>query len=213
MDPSGYDAVFDARFAEKRAGRYRRRGLTRTERRLVEFLASTDADLGGQSVLEVGGGVGEVQLELLSRGVTHATNLELSTAYEAEAFRLIDEAGVSDRVHRIIGIDLAVSPEAVERADVVVLHRVVCCYPDVERLLAAAADRARRTIVFSYPPRTVVTRAMVALSNLMIRASGRSYRGYVHSPEIMVDVIRSRGFQPTYRHRGAAWCLVGAVRG
>jgi hypothetical protein len=213
VDPSGYGAVFDARFAEKQARRYRRRGLTRTERRLVEFLASTDTGLGGQSVLEVGGGVGEVQLELLARGAAHATNLELSAAYEAEAARLLAEAGMSDRVDRIIGIDLAVSPDAVERADVVVLHRVVCCYPEVERLLGAAADRARRTIVFSYPPRSVMTRAIVALSNLMIRASGRSYRGYVHSPDIMVGVIRARGFEAAYRHRGAAWCLVGAVRG
>ena len=212
-DPSGYDAVFDARFAEKRARQYRRKGLTPTERQLVEFLASTGTGLSGRTVLEVGGGVGEVQLELLARGAAHTTNLELSAAYEAEAARLIDEAGVGGRVDRILGIDLAASPEAVERADVVVLHRVVCCYPDVQRLLGAAADRARSTIVFSYPPRTVMTRATVAIGNLMVRVSGRSYRGYVHSPHIMVDVIRSHGLEPAYRHRGAAWCLLGAIRG
>ena len=45
-------------------------------------------------------------------------------------------------------------------ADVVVLHRVVCCYPDYERLLGAAADHSRRLLVFSHPPRNVASRAI-----------------------------------------------------
>ena len=106
--PNGYEAVFDARFAGKVARRYRRAGLTPTERLLVEFLAS--AGIEGASVLEVGGGVGEVQLALLARGAAHTTNLELSGAYEADARRLIDEAAVGDRVDRILGVDLARAP-------------------------------------------------------------------------------------------------------
>ena len=46
---------------------------------------------------------------------------------------------MGDRIERRI-LDIAVDPQDVEAADVVVLHRVVCCYPDVGRLLAAAAD-------------------------------------------------------------------------
>ena len=65
-------------------------------------------------------------------------NLELSPAYDAEARSLLGEAGIdADRVDRRLH-DIAADPEAVEPADVVVLHRVVCCYPDYERLLAHA---------------------------------------------------------------------------
>ncbi|KRE23421.1 hypothetical protein [Agromyces sp. Soil535] len=211
QSPEGYEEVFDARFAGKAARRYRRKGLTPTERRLVGFLSSTGIE--DASVLEVGGGIGEIQLELLARGAARTTNLELSGAYEADAGRLIDEAGVGDRVTRILGVDLATSPEAVDRADVVVLHRVVCCYPEYERLLGAAADRALRTVVFTHPPRTIRTRAMVGLGNLMGRLSGRAYRGFVHSPDAMADVVRRHGFELRYRHRGLSWCVVGAVRG
>jgi len=211
QSPDGYEEVFDARFAGKAARRYRRRGLTSTERRLVEFLSSTGIE--GASVLEVGGGIGEIQLELLARGAEHTTNLELSGAYEADAGRLIDEAGVGDRVTRILGVDLANSPEAVDRADVVVLHRVVCCYPEYERLLGAAADRAVRTMVFTHPPRTIRTRTIVGVNNLMVQLSGRTYRGFVHSPDAMADVLRRHGFELPYRHRGLSWCVVGAVRG
>ena len=40
-------------------------------------------------------------------------------------------------------LDIARSPEAVAPADVVVLHRVVCCYPDHVALLTAAGEHAR----------------------------------------------------------------------
>ena len=209
--PNGYEAVFDARYAGKAARRYRREGLTPTERLVVEFL--TSAGVEGASVLEVGGGVGAVQLALLARGAARTTNLELSGAYEEDARRLIAEAGVEGRVDRILGVDLARAPDAVAPADVVVLHRVVCGYPDYDRLLGAAADRARRLVVFTHPPRTIWTRAAVRMSNVMVGLSRRSYRGFVHSPDGMAEVLRGHGFDLTYRHPGWSWCVVGAERG
>ena len=141
----GYEEVFDDRFARKSARRYRRKGLTPTERRIVSFISATGVD--DATVLEIGGGVGEIQLELLARGAARTVNLELSGAYEAEAARLIGEAGVAGRVTRRLGVDLAVTTEKVDMADIVVLHRVVCCYPDFERLLGAAAEKIGRAHV------------------------------------------------------------------
>jgi hypothetical protein len=48
-----------------------------------------------------------------------------------------------------------------------VLHRVVCCYPDYPdyaRMLSAAANHARRALVFSYPSRNPRSRASTASS-------------------------------------------------
>jgi hypothetical protein len=67
-------------------------------------------------------------------------NLELSPAYDPEAHRLLHEAGLQERAERRLH-DIAVDPAGIEPADVVVLHRVVCCYPDYERLLASADAR------------------------------------------------------------------------
>src|SRR5205823_268190 len=135
----------------------------------------------GASVLEIGGGVGEIQLELLARGAARATNLELSPGYDDDAVRLAREAGVEDRVERRLH-DIAVDPGGVEPVDVVVLHRVVCCYPDYERLLGAAADHARRLLVFSHPPRNPISRAIVAAQNLAFRARGSDFRTFAHPP-------------------------------
>ena len=147
------------------AARYRRRGLDKTAQRMVDFLASRGVE--GATVLEIGGGVGEIQLELLKRGAARAVNLELSPGYDAEAARLAREAGLEDRVERRLH-DIAVAPA--EPADVVVLHRVVCCYPDYERLLGAAAEHARQALVFSHPPRNIASRALVGAENLGVPA-------------------------------------------
>ena len=108
------------------ARRYRKRGLGGTSRDLVELAG----DVSGATVLEVGGGVGAIELELLAAGADRATNVELSGEYEEEAAKLLAERGLSERVDRRVG-DFVDEP--VEPHDVVVMHRVVCCYPDVDR--------------------------------------------------------------------------------
>ena len=94
----GYEAVFTDHFSQRVAKRYRRSGLSATSQRMVDFLCERGVE--GATVLEIGGGVGEIQLELLRRGAARATNLEISTRYEADARRLLDAAGLTDRVTR-----------------------------------------------------------------------------------------------------------------
>src|SRR5829696_7209821 len=97
-DPRGCDQFFSAGFARRRAERYRRRGLDPTAAQMVDFLEQRG--ITGATVLEVGGGVGEIQVELLRRGAARAVNLELSAAYETEAGRLLRSAGLAGRADR-----------------------------------------------------------------------------------------------------------------
>jgi magnesium-protoporphyrin O-methyltransferase len=208
-NPRGCDQFFSPRFARRMAKRYRKHGLDKPSRRMVEFLESRG--LEGATVLEVGGGVGEIQLELLKRGAARTVNLELSEAYESEARQLAREAGVEERVERRLH-DIAVEPAAVDPVEVVVLHRVVCCYPDYERLLAAAGDHAERLLVFSHPPRNVVSRAIIAAQNLGFRLSRREFRAFAHPPGAMLEVLERRGLRPAYAHRGVPWHVAGLER-
>lgn len=201
-----YDRFFSRRFARSVAKKYRKRGLDKASLRMVAFLR--ERGLEGATVLEIGGGVGEIEIELLKAGAARAQNLELSPAYEEEASRLAEEAGLAGRVDWRIH-DIVANPEAVEPADVVVLHRVVCCYPDYERLLGAAADHARRALVFSYPPRNALSRAFYACFNLVMRLMRSSFRGFAHPPAAMLDVLERHGFRRTYEHHGRLWQVAG----
>ena len=207
-----YEPVFTDRFAERIARRYAKNGLTPPERCIVDYLAD-DVGLEGASVLEIGGGIGEIQVELIKRGAAASMNLELSSAYETVAGRVAAESGTAHAMTRRVGIDLALHPDAVDVADVVILHRVVCCYPDATRLLSAAAGRARRAVVFTHPPRTLLSRFAVTSGNLLMRLQRRSYRGYVHSPDAMVAVLERNGFEARYHQRAGSWRVVGAVHG
>jgi 2-polyprenyl-3-methyl-5-hydroxy-6-metoxy-1,4-benzoquinol methylase len=208
-DPRGCDRFFGSRFARRMAGRYRKRGLDPTARPMVAFLE--EQGIEGATVLEIGGGVGEIQLELLRRGAERAVNLELSPAYDADAARLAAEAGVQDRVERRLH-DIAVDPDAIAPADVVVLHRVVCCYPDYERLLGAAAAHARRALVFSHPRRNLISRAVVGAENLGFRLMRREFRVFVHPPEAMLAVLDEHGLEAVFAHQGFAWEAHGVSR-
>ena len=207
--PRGCDRFFGGRFARRMAGRYRKRGLDATARKMVAFLEQRGIE--GATVLEVGGGIGEIQLELLKRGAKRTVNLELSPAYDAEAARLAADAGVQGRLERRLH-DIAVEPVAIAPADIVVLHRVVCCYPDYERLLGAAAAHARRLLVFSHPRRNVISRLVVGVENLGFRLARREFRVFAHAPEAMLAVLGEHGLEPSFAERGFAWEARGLTR-
>ena len=109
--PRGYARLFSKRAARRDAKRYRERGLDDTAAEMVAFLR--DRGIEGASVLEIGGGVGAIQLELLEAGAERATNLELSPEYEDAARELVHERGLDDRVERRLG-DLVEAPELAE---------------------------------------------------------------------------------------------------
>jgi 2-polyprenyl-3-methyl-5-hydroxy-6-metoxy-1,4-benzoquinol methylase len=201
--------MFGPRFARHLASRYRKRGLDKTAARMVGYLADRGVD--GASVLEIGGGVGDIQLELLGKGASRTTNLELVDAYEADASDLAESAGMHERMTRR-QIDIAATPEEVEAHDIVVLHRVVCCYPDYERLLTAAADHAKRLLVFSHPPRNWISRTLTGLENVGQRVMGKSFRTFAHPPAAMVAVAEGRGMRTDYTYRGSVWQIVGLAR-
>ena len=92
------------------------------------------------------------QAELLATGADQGEVVELVGAYEPYALELARDIGLEARTSiRIVGI--LDEPDAVEPAGVVVLNRVVCCWPDGVDLAAAAARLARRTLVLSFPRR------------------------------------------------------------
>src|SRR6266542_1165362 len=192
--PGDYHRFFGKRFARRLARKYQKRGLDKTARKMADFLR--DRGIEDATVLEIGGGVGEIQIELLKRGAARTVNLELSRAYDEEAEGLLREAGLEDRAERRLH-DIAVDPEGVEAADIVVLHRVVCCYPDYERLLGAAAQRARHLLVFSYPPRNAVSRLFIAAQNLIFRLLRREFRTFAHPPSAMLGLLGDRGLRRT----------------
>ena len=156
-------------------------------------------------MLDVGGGVGTIELELLAAGAERATNVELSPGYEEAAGELLAERGLTGRVERRIA-DFVAEGDAIAPHDVVVMHRVVCCYPDVDALVGAAAAHARRRMVLTYPQERRVVRLGGRVLNVFLRLSGADFRTYVHPFERMAAVARGKGLELETRERhGLVW--------
>lgn len=197
--PGGYERMFSARQAGRDARRYRQQGLGGTSRRLVELAG----EMSGETVLEVGGGVGAIELDLLAAGADRATNVELSGEYEDEAEKLLAERGLRERVDRRVG-DFVTEP--VEPHDVVVMHRVVCCYPDVDRLVGLAAANTRRRLLLTYPRERAWTRAGFAAINVFMRLSGSNFRAFVHPVARITAAARREGLALELREQqGLIW--------
>jgi magnesium-protoporphyrin O-methyltransferase len=191
--------MFGAKQARIDARRYRARGVRGTSRDLVELAG----DVSGASVLEVGGGIGAIELELLAAGASRATDVELSSEYEEEALKLLAERGLSDRVERRVG-DFVEEPA--DPHDVVVMHRVVCCYPDVDALVGAGAACAQRRMVLTYPQERWYTRAGIGVINFFMRLNSSDFRAFVHPVQRMTAAAAQHGLTLGERRRaGILW--------
>lgn len=206
--PGDLDDVFGEERARADARTYRRKGLDREARRIVESLRGR---IAGWSVLEAGGGVGAIQLELLRAGAAHAMNVELSSGYEPSAAELIADAGLADRIARRIGDFVGEAP-SLDDADVVILHRVVCCYPDADAIVTAAARRTRRTLFITVPVDRWWARAGRVVLNAALRLRGSRLRFQVHSLATITAAAERAGLRPAFAEGRFVWRVLAFTR-
>ena len=199
--PTEYRRFFSRKVAANDARRYRERGLTGTARRLTEL----SGDVTDSSVLDVGGGIGAIELELLEAGAARVTSVEISGGYEDEAEKLLAERGFTGCVERLVG-DFVAGAATIGTHDVVILHRVVCCYPDVDALIGTAAARTGRVLLLTYPQERWYTRAGLRMVNAWLKLSRCGFRTYVHPVERILSAAAAHGLTPEVRERnGVLW--------
>lgn len=203
------EQMFRPETARQNLESYRRKGLGALSRRMVEAAAAGRLD--GARVLDIGGGIGAVQAELLERGAATGEVVELVSAYEKPALELARAKGLEARVSYRVA-DILGDPAAVEPADVVIMNRVVCCSPDGIELTAAAARLARRTLVFSFPRDVVWSRAGVRLLNAGLWVMRRSFRVFVHPTETLLAAAEAEGLHVVERGGDRFWELAALRR-
>jgi len=197
-----YAKLFDEKNAKKDLRRYLKSGLDATGRRIVD--AIINRGVVGTTVLEVGGGIGAIQVELLRAGALRATNVEIVDTYESAAGHLLATVGLAERVDRKV-LDFAESGPEIAGADVVVLHRVICCYPDMEAPVRAATTHAGRLLALSFPPDRWWWRIGARLATAWFQIRGCGFRIYTHDPRRILAAAASAGFRPVLEHRGLTW--------
>ena len=164
-----------------------------------------------KTLLEVEGGIGAIEIELLRAGMGRAVNVELTPTYESAASELILEAGLGDRVERRV-MDFTEADTSVEAADVVVMNRVICCYSDMPKLASAAAVRAKGMLVMSFPNYRLWTRLGLTIVNLVFRVIRMQFRVFLHPPVRILAAVEHRGFKTRLNQPGLIWQIVALER-
>lgn len=205
----GQEEFFGEKTAANDARRYRRKGADPMASSLARRAAARG--VAGASVLEIGGGVGQVALELLKAGAAAAEVVELLPAYEPFVRELASEAGVAERMSFRTS-DLVADPASAAPADVVVLNKVVCCTPDGVALAGIAASLARRTLVLSFPRQVWWARAALAAANLYLRLRGRRFRVFVHPEASIEGAVEARGLTRVSERNGPLFRIAAFER-
>lgn len=203
-DVNGLNGFFRGALVRWEAAAFRRYGPTRQQQRIVRLVAAESA---GCSVLEVGCGIGAVTTTLLARGAAKGSYVDLSHDYLRTAKELAQRAGVDGRA-AFYRLDFAKEAAAVTPADIVIADRVVCCYPDAERLVGAVAEQSRALLVFSYPRPFWLSRLLRRLLNLAMRLWGKDYRFFLHDPKGLLQAATRSGHRLREHHALGFWQIV-----
>jgi magnesium-protoporphyrin O-methyltransferase len=193
---------FTSKVAQRDLRQYRSKGLSTVERWMIRA-ASRDG-VNGARVLEIGGGIGALQAELLTAGATTGEIVELSPAYQPYARELAESKGLAGRsTFRIL--DILAEPDRVAPADVVLLNAVLCCTPDGLELTRAAAELTQGTLVLSFVRRSPLVRLFIGIENLMHRLRGRAYRVFLRPTADIVAAAESAGLRLVDQGRTWTW--------
>ena len=199
----GVEDVFGEKTARHDLRRYRKRGPSKPTRMLLRALEREGVEHA--TVLDIGGGIGAIQQELLDRGAERATSVEASAAYLRAARDEAERRGHADRISYQAG-DFVELADRVEPADVVTLDRVICCYPDMEALVGRSADRAQRLYGLVYPRDTWWVAVGFRSVNLFLRVARRTFRVHLHPTSAVDAVARRHGLTPKLATRaGPLW--------
>jgi SAM-dependent methyltransferase len=208
MDACGCDdrfAIFDGASAEADLQRYRRHGPDRTTRLLLEMIRARG--VRDASVLDIGGGIGVVDHELLREGARGVVLVD-GSAPSLEAAR--DEGRRQSHLDRLelVHGDFVSQAEAIEPADIVTLDRVVCCYPDMLSLVRLSASRARALYGLVLPRDRSIIRWGLRLMNVWFRIRGLTYRAFAHSNAHVDVIVEEAGLRPASEAHTFFWRVV-----
>ncbi len=162
------------------------------------------AGIEGKSVLEIGAGIGALNLELVKAGASHSVSVDASPANVTAAAELADELGLQDRSERRVG-DFVELQDQIESADIVLLDRVVCCYPNLSALVEAAGEKTKLYCGLAYPKRTWWGRVGFWMLNLFQALRRHPFRVYMHSSADIELTLKEKGLTRTFTGQAGFW--------
>ena len=195
------DSTFNKRMVQKDAASYLKKGLSARARKLVSYFSGQS----NLSVLDIGCGTGSVHQDLLRHGIAQtAVGVDASTA-SLEAASDSSQALGLEKQTSYFHADFALQAESFEAADLVVLDRVICCYPHLQELFGTAVSHSNRFVALSYPVDAWWVHAAHRLADTFLTWRGSGYHPYVHAEQSINAIVEKAGFHLAHKNRHFLW--------
>ena len=144
----GIENMFDKKTAERELKRYLKKGPSKTTGMLLDAIHKEGVQ--GLDFLDIGGGIGAIQYDLIKAGASTGTSIEASSAYIDLVKKETLQNGLGERIDFKHG-DFTTTASDVDTADIVTLDKVICCYDDMSELVMLSSKLARKIYAVIYP--------------------------------------------------------------
>jgi len=199
----GAEDVFSRGYARKDLESYRKKGASKATNVMLDLFKSVGVT--GKNLLDIGGGVCAISHELIAAGLSHAVDVDASTAYINVAKEEAERRGHPDKIQFQHGDFVQLAPE-IESADIVTLDRVVCCYPDFHALVDLSSQRAKEFYGLVYPRDNVITKFGIHVLNFFVfRLQGNPFRTFVHDSKAIDSIITGNGLRQIKHKNVGFW--------
>jgi magnesium-protoporphyrin O-methyltransferase len=198
----GLESLFNDKTAAKELREYHRNGPKTTTQLLISALEAEG--VRNLTLLDIGGGVGVVQHELLRAGVRKVTSVDGSSAYLEAARCEAERQGSADRVSYYHADFIELAAE-IEPADIVTLDRAICCYPDMPALVGLSSEKAGKMYGVVYPRDTWWIRLGATVINFGTWLFRKPYRFFIHPSAEVEAVLYQQGFTKCFNRQTFFW--------
>ncbi|MEM6801714.1 MAG: hypothetical protein AAF696_09950 [Bacteroidota bacterium] len=197
-----YQGTFDDKRAKKELKEYEASGIKENSQALYQLLQLLD--LRDKSMLEIGGGIGSLIFESFTLGLKTAQYVDISEAYFHTFKSALKARNLEDKVAIHLG-DFVVLEEKVQKADLVVLDKVICCYEDYEALVQNSTAKAASWYAITIPKDSWWIKILFSYFIFLKRLKKDFFRPYIHKHRLIFDQIHKAGFQLKEERKNFMW--------
>ena len=204
----GADLLFDKKTAKKQYKKYLKNGPSKVTKRLIEQVGKTNI---GESLLDVGGGIGAIQWWFLNHGGKQTFGVDASSGYTTLAQEHAAKNNFKDRTCFLMG-DFTTKAEELPSVNHITLDKVICCYPDFEAILNLACTKATNTVSLSYPMNGLIANTIRGFGVLYMKMTGNPFRPYIHPVESVRTIFMENGFGIAEKETSFPWHIETYVK-
>ena len=201
----GIEQLFSDKYARSDLKAYRKNGAAKSTLMLIEAIKAQN--LEAAELLDIGGGVGAIQLALLKAGFVSSKVVDASESYLAVAMEEAEQQGLRERVNYQHGNFVEIAAQ-LSPVDLVTLDKVICCYDDMPSLVSKSVGLAKQYYGIVFPNEGLLSRIQNGLYNFWMRVINNPYRSFIHATADIEAIIFEKGFKRSSYQRQALWQII-----